>query len=53
MGEVDAEMAALLAEEQARQTRGLELIASENFTTRAVREVRERALLHFWTDFQW
>ena len=32
----DPEMATLIAEEKQRQTEGIELIASENFTSKAV-----------------
>ena len=34
--EVDPEMAALIAAEKQRQMNGIELIASENFTSKAV-----------------
>lgn len=38
--DVDPEMAELIQREKRRQFEGIELIASENFTSRAVEEVR-------------
>jgi len=42
LAETDPEMYELLQAERTRQQRGIELIASENFTSRAVLEVRLR-----------
>lgn len=36
LSEVDPEIAAIIKDEKSRQIHGLELIASENFTSRAV-----------------
>lgn len=40
LADVDPEMAELIQREKRRQFEGIELIASENFTSRAVEEVR-------------
>jgi len=40
LSEVDPEIAELIRREKQRQFEGIELIASENFTSRAVEEVR-------------
>ncbi len=45
LSEADPEMHALIEKEKARQYSGLELIASENFTSRAVRGASPRARL--------
>lgn len=39
LADVDPEMATLIQREKRRQFEGIELIASENFTSRAVEEV--------------
>jgi len=49
---VDPEMAALVAEERDRQFRGIELIASENFTTHAVMECLGSCLTNKYSEGQ-
>jgi len=48
----DPEMAELLEEERDRQVRGIELIASENFTTHAVLEVLGSCLTNKYSEGQ-
>jgi len=48
----DPEMSALVAEEKDRQVRGIELIASENFTTYAVMEVLGSCLTNKYSEGQ-
>jgi len=48
--EVDPEMAALIEEEKTRQIKGIELIASENFTSRAVMECLGSALTNKYSE---
>merc|ERR1719216_409809 len=50
--EADPVMAALIEEERARQIRGIELIASENFTSRAVMECLGSALTNKYSEGQ-
>merc|ERR1719480_595577 len=50
--EVDPTMAALVEEEKARQIRSVELIASENFTSRAVMECLGSALTNKYSEGQ-
>lgn len=52
LSEADPAMAALLAEEKARQMRCIELIASENFTSRAVMECLGSALTNKYSEGQ-
>ena len=50
MAEFDPEMAELCKEEKERQFRGIELIASENFTSRAVMECLGSALTNKYAE---
>merc|ERR1719433_1592876 len=50
--EADPTMAALVQEEKARQMRSIELIASENFTSRAVMECLGSALTNKYSEGQ-
>merc|ERR1719434_525946 len=50
--EADPAMAALVAQEKARQMRSIELIASENFTSRAVMECLGSALTNKYSEGQ-
>jgi len=50
--EADPEMHKLIAEERARQIRSIELIASENLTSRAVRECLGSALTNKYSEGQ-
>jgi len=50
--QVDPEMAELVAEEKDRQIRGVELIASENFTTAAVMECLGSCLTNKYSEGQ-
>merc|ERR1712117_344469 len=50
--EADPTMAALVKEEKARQMRSIELIASENFTSRAVMECLGSALTNKYSEGQ-
>jgi len=50
--EADPTMAALVEEEKARQIRSIELIASENFTSRAVMECLGSALTNKYSEGQ-
>merc|ERR1719210_2461590 len=52
LSEVDPEMYSLVQEEQARQMRSIELIASENFTSRAVMECLGSALTNKYSEGQ-
>lgn len=52
VAEVDPKMAALLAREKERQYTGIELIASENFTSRAVTEVLGSCLTNKYSEGQ-
>merc|ERR1719436_4408 len=52
LSEVDPTMAALVQEEKARQVRSIELIASENFTSRAVMECLGSALTNKYSEGQ-
>ena len=47
---VDAEMAALIAEERQRQVEGIELIASENFTSKAVMQALGSCLTNKYSE---
>ena len=49
---VDAEMAALIAEERQRQVEGIELIASENFTSKAVMQCMGSSLCNKYSEGQ-
>ncbi len=48
--EVDPEMAALIAEERQRQVCGIELIASENFTSKAVMQALGSCLTNKYSE---
>lgn len=48
--EVDPEMAALIAEERERQVCGIELIASENFTSKAVMQALGSCLTNKYSE---
>ena len=50
LAEADPEMAALIAKEKDRQQGCLELIASENFTSRAVMEVMGSCLTNKYSE---
>jgi glycine hydroxymethyltransferase len=50
LSESDPELAALIAEEDERQVSGLELIASENFTSRAVMEALSSCLTNKYSE---
>lgn len=50
VADVDPEMAALLKREKERQYTGIELIASENFTSRAVMEVLGSSLTNKYSE---
>jgi len=52
LAEVDPTMAALVAEEKARQIKCIELIASENFTSRAVMECLGSCLTNKYSEGQ-
>mmetsp|Transcript_2761 Transcript_2761/g.3926 ORF Transcript_2761/g.3926 Transcript_2761/m.3926 type:complete len:818 (-) Transcript_2761:254-2707(-) len=52
LSEVDPTMSALITEERARQIRSIELIASENFTSRAVMECLGSALTNKYSEGQ-
>merc|ERR1719210_2343506 len=52
LSEVDPEMYSLVQEERARQIRSIELIASENFTSRAVMECLGSALTNKYSEGQ-
>merc|ERR1712127_105126 len=52
LSEVDPTMAALVVDEKARQMRSIELIASENFTSRAVMECLGSALTNKYSEGQ-
>jgi len=52
LSEADPKMAELVAEEKARQMRSIELIASENFTSRAVMECLGSALTNKYSEGQ-
>merc|ERR1711963_1387804 len=52
LSEADPTMAALVQEEKARQMRSIELIASENFTSRAVMECLGSALTNKYSEGQ-
>jgi len=52
LSEVDPTMAALVAEEKARQMKSIELIASENFTSRAVMECLGSCLTNKYSEGQ-
>jgi len=52
LAEADPEMAKLVSEEKARQMRSIELIASENFTSRAVMECLGSALTNKYSEGQ-
>merc|ERR1712151_918770 len=52
LAEADPAMAALVQEEKARQMRSIELIASENFTSRADRECHGSALTNKYSEGQ-
>ena len=50
--EVDPEVAALIHKEKQRQLRGLELIASENFTSKAVIQALGSCLTNKYSEGQ-
>lgn len=50
LSQVDPELAALIELEDGRQRKGLELIASENFTSRAVREALGSCLTNKYSE---
>jgi len=50
VGEVDPDIASLIHKEKARQVNGLELIASENFTSTAVMEVLGSCLTNKYSE---
>jgi glycine hydroxymethyltransferase len=50
LAEIDPEMAGLVVEEKLRQKNGLELIASENFTSRAVMEALGSCLTNKYSE---
>lgn len=50
LAEVDPDMAALVSAEDSRQKNGLELIASENFTSKAVRECLGSCLTNKYSE---
>merc|ERR1719223_433487 len=52
LSEVDPVMCGLVAEEKARQMKSIELIASENFTSRAVMECLGSALTNKYSEGQ-
>jgi len=52
LSEVDPTMAALVAEEKSRQLKSIELIASENFTSRAVMECLGSCLTNKYSEGQ-
>jgi len=52
LSEVDPTMAALVADEKARQMKSIELIASENFTSRAVMECLGSCLTNKYSEGQ-
>ena len=52
LAERDPEMAALVAEERERQVSCIELIASENFTSRAVMETLGSCLTNKYSEGQ-
>jgi glycine hydroxymethyltransferase len=50
LGEADPEVAAILADEERRENEGIELIASENFTSRAVMEAQGSVLTNKYAE---
>lgn len=50
LAEVDPEMFALIEKEKERQWKGIELIASENFTSQAVMEALGSALTNKYSE---
>lgn len=50
LAEQDPEIAELIKKEKQRQTEGLELIASENFTSKAVMEVMGSCLCNKYSE---
>ena len=50
LAEVDPEIATIVADEERRQNEGIELIASENFTSRAVMEAAGSALTNKYAE---
>jgi len=50
LDEIDPELAAIVSSEDNRQRRGLELIASENFTSKAVRDVLGSCLTNKYSE---
>jgi len=50
LGTFDAELAALVESEDDRQRKGLELIASENFVSKAVKEVLGSCLTNKYSE---
>lgn len=50
LGAFDPELAAMVAGEDDRQRKGLELIASENFTSKAVREALGSCLTNKYSE---
>ena len=50
MADVDPELAAIIANEKLRQVQGIELIASENFTSKAVMEALGSCLTNKYSE---
>jgi len=50
ISEVDPELASLIAEEKARQINGIELIGSENFTSKAVMQALGSCLTNKYSE---
>jgi len=50
LSEVDPEIAALIAQEKQRQIEGIELIASENFTSKAVMQALGSCLTNKYSE---
>ena len=50
IAEADPEMAALIAAERLRQVQGIELIASENFTSKAVMQALGSCLTNKYSE---
>ncbi|VDM83328.1 unnamed protein product [Strongylus vulgaris] len=50
IAEVDPEAHAIMKQEKARQRRGLELIASENFTTKSVMDALGSAMCNKYSE---
>jgi glycine hydroxymethyltransferase len=50
LSDFDPELAEMIASEDSRQRKGLELIASENFASKAVREVLGSCLTNKYSE---